>query len=70
MMGTLEALYLSISGGCTPGGMFFKDCCEKAVTCAMARLMSTPGWKKSLMTVTPGYVCDSTCSMSLMIVVA
>ncbi len=31
--------------------------------------MSTPGWKNSLMTVTPGYVCDSTCSTSLTMVV-
>ncbi len=54
MIGTLEALYLRMSGGWVPGGMFFKDCWPKAVTWAIARLMSTPGWKNSLMTVTPG----------------
>ncbi len=70
MIGTLAALYLRISGGCVPGGICLRDCWPKAVTCAMARLMSTPGWKKSLMTATPGYVCDSTCSTSLTMVVA
>ena len=70
MIGTVAALYLRMSGGWIPGGMFFSDCCPNAVTCAIARLMSTPGWKNSLMTDTPGYVVDSTCSMSLMIVVA
>ena len=53
-----------------PGGMNLKDNCPNAVTCAIARLMSTPGWKKILMTAMPGKLWDSTCSMSLTIVVA
>ena len=53
-MGTVAALYLRIRGGWTPCGMSLKESCPNAVTCDIARLMSTPGWKKSLMTHMPG----------------
>ncbi len=54
MIGTLEALNFSTSGGWVPGGICLRMACPKAVDCAIARLMSTPGWKNSLMTVAPG----------------
>ena len=53
-IGTVEALYLSTSGGVMPDGIWRSVVCANAVTCDIARLMSTPGWKNTLMTVTPG----------------
>ena len=63
-MGTLEALYWRISGGVVPGGLVRRSCCETAVTSAIAAPIWVFGWKKTLITPTPGIVCDSMCSMS------
>lgn len=38
--------------------------------CAMARLISAPGWKNTLMTATLASVCDSICSMSSTLLVS
>jgi hypothetical protein len=53
-----------------PGGICFSTVCEMAVTCAIAALMFTLGWKKILTTDSPFNVCDSTCSMSLTVVLS
>src|SRR6059036_2865764 len=59
MIGTLDALYWMMNGGTAPGGMRRRIVCDTAVTWASAPSTFTLGWKKILMTPTPGYVCDS-----------
>src|SRR5512143_3219008 len=59
-----------ISGGVVPGGISLVIVCEIAVTCALAMLMSTVGWKKILTMPKPGYEFASMCSMSLTVVVS
>ena len=52
-IGTDEALYWTMIGGCTPVGMRRRIVCEIEETSAIAFAMFTSGWKKSLMTATP-----------------
>ena len=69
MTGTLEAVYLMMSGGVVPGGSCRSCVCAIAATCAIAVSMFALGWKKTLMTAMPRSDCDSMCSMSLTVVV-
>src|SRR5947209_20507926 len=66
-IGTLEALYRRMTGGCVPTGIRRRIAWQTAVTCAMADVTSTSGWKKILTTATPFRVCDS---MFLMLLTA
>ena len=68
--GTLDAVYLMISGGIVPWGSERSTDCDTATTCASAVWMLTLGWKKILMIEMPPSDCDSTCSMSLTVVVS
>ena len=65
----LEAEYLITSGGVMPGGNCLTCVCTDATTWAIAVWMLTPGWKKTLMMLTPASDVDSICSMSLTTVV-
>jgi hypothetical protein len=69
MTGMLEAEYLITSGGVMPGGSCRTCVCTEATTWAIAVWMLTPGWKKTLMMLTPASEVDSMCSMSLTTVV-
>ncbi len=69
MTGMLEAEYLITSGGVMPGGSCRTWVCTEATTWAMAVWMFAVGWKNTLITVTPASDRDSTCSMSLTVVV-
>ena len=58
-----------MNGGWVPGGSWRSCDCAEAVTCATASSMFAPGWKNTLTTAMPRSDCDSTCSMSLTVVV-
>src|SRR5579863_4342567 len=64
-MGTVDALYWTIKGGCWPGGIDRSTVCAIAVIWATADGTEAPGWRKTLITPIPLYEVDSTCSMSL-----
>lgn len=51
-------------GGSVPGGSTRRIDAELLAACAIARLMSVPGWKNTLMTETPLSDCDLMCSIS------
>ena len=67
--GTLAALYCRMSGGVMPGGSGRSSVCEIALICATPASTFAPGWKKTLITLTPRSVWDSMCWMSLTVVV-
>ena len=52
-----------------PGGMIRRTVWLIALTCATPASTFAPGWKNTLMTLTPLSDCDSMCSMSLTVVV-
>src|SRR3989442_4844178 len=54
-----------MNGGTAAGGIRRRIVCDTAVTWASAPSTFTLGWKKILITATPGYVCDSIERMSL-----
>ena len=60
-MGTVDALYVMINGGCVPAGKNRNCVCEIAVIWAIAFSMLAPGWKKTLITEMPLSDCDSLC---------
>src|SRR5579862_7366736 len=53
-----------------PGGNCFKPTCDSAMTSEMAPFISAVGCKKTLITATPLYDCDSMCSTLLTSVVS
>ena len=67
--GMLDAEYLMMRGGVTPGGSWRSSVCEIATTWASAVWMLAVGWKNTLTTVTLCSDVDSMCSMSLTVVV-
>src|ERR1700746_2639189 len=68
-MGTVDALYVMISGGVVPWGNCFNWVCELAVICARALSMLAVGCRKTLTTAIPFRDCDSICPMSSTLVV-
>src|SRR5215470_15967889 len=68
-MGTFDTLYRMIAGAVIPGGRTRMTDCDIAEICATAASIFAPGWKKTLITLTPFNDCDSICSMSLTVVV-
>jgi len=67
--GTLAALYCRISGGVIPGGSGRSSVFEIALIWATPASTRAPGWKNTLITLTPRSVCDSMCWMSFTVVV-
>lgn len=63
-IGTVDALYVMMFGGSVPGGRMRRIDAALLAACAIARLMSAPGWKNTFTTDTPFSDCDSMCSMS------
>src|SRR5882724_5754643 len=49
-------------GGVMPGGNCFRPTCDSAMTSEIALLISAVGCRKTLITATPLYDCDSVCS--------
>ena len=45
-----------------PGGNCFRPTCDSAMTSEIAPLISAVGCRKTLITATPLYDCDSMCS--------
>src|SRR6266702_1117819 len=66
-IGTLEALYRRMTGGCVPTGIRRRIAWHTAVTCAIAEVTSTSGCKQILTTATPLRVG---CAMFLMLLTA
>ena len=57
--GSDDAPDFRISGGSVPGGRWRKSAIARLPSVAVAALRSTPGWKKTLMMLTPGSERDS-----------
>ena len=51
--GTEPASKRTMNGGTAPGGMNERERLTYPTTCAMAWLMSVPGWKTSFISATP-----------------
>src|SRR5579859_1915481 len=58
-MGTVDALYVMISGGVVPCGNCFNCVCELAVICASALSILADGCRNTLTTAIPLRDCDS-----------
>src|SRR5579859_4376913 len=63
-MGTVDALYVIISGGVVPCSNCFNCVCELAVICARALSILADGWRNTLTTAMPLRDCDSIWLMS------